>query len=293
MENPTSGVADFFDSDAAEYLEHKYVRRADSFMALRRIKADSLLETHVTVPSGSRFQLLDCGCGPGILVELAARHHFSYWGIDISSAMLALARRQPHNGDATAIRVVRGSVEYLPFRSESFDAAASLGVIEYVPDDNRLVAEMVRVVKPGGYVLIAITNKRSYNLLFEGPLNVLRRSRVAVPVLSALKSAIGLGQFRRAEFEKRRHVPHRFEERLRSHGLTIVETSSWGFNLLPHPFHHLCGGRLNAWANRQFDRSRSAALRRLGEGYLVLCRRPFAGPNDSSALSANDRGVGR
>jgi hypothetical protein len=53
----------------------------------------------------------------------------------------------------------------------------------------------------------------------------------------------------------------------------VIDTVSWGFNVLPHPLHHMCGSRLNKWANGVYDRSRSRRIKLLGEGYIVLCQR--------------------
>ena len=247
MDTLKNRIRRFFDTDSSEYLEHKYAKNGNSFMALRRERASELLSTHVAPSFNESFRFLDCGCGPGILVDVLAGHKIDYWGIDISEEMLKLAKRQPGNGPAISGQkhLTRGDVESLPFRSGSFDAAASLGVIEYLEADDRLLAEMARIVKPEGYLLIAVTSRSSYNLLFERPLNVLRKNRLAVRVLNCVKVALKLGQFRQAEFEKRRHAPQEFAKRLGSHGLRVIETVFWGFNVLPHPLHHICGSWLN------------------------------------------------
>jgi ubiquinone/menaquinone biosynthesis C-methylase UbiE len=275
MDKLKNRIARFFDIDSSEYLEHKYAKSGDSFMALRKKRANEVLLRHLAPSFHESFRFLDCGCGPGILIDVLASHKINYWGIDISEEMLKLAKRQPDDRPSLLGQkhLIRGDVEHLPFRSESFDAAASLGVIEYLEADDRLLAEMARIVKPGGYLLIAITNKYSYNLLLERPLNFLRKNRVAVRFLNFVKVGIKLGQFRQMEFEKRRHAPQEFAERLRRHDLRVIDTVSWGFNFLPHPLHHICGRRLNKRANVVYDKSNSRRIKLLGEGYMVLCQR--------------------
>jgi len=275
MDEVKNRIAHFFDVDSSEYFAHKYVKGGDSFMALRKERAHDVLSTHVAPSFHDGFRFLDCGCGPGILLDVLGRHNIRYWGIDISEEMLKLANGQRADKSVVAgqQQLIRGDVESLPFQSESFDAAASLGVIEYLEADDRLVAEMTRIVKPDGYLLIAVTNRHSYNLLLEGPLNFLRKNWLAARFLNSVKVGLKLGQFRQMEFEKRRHAPEEFIERLGRHNLRVIDTVSWGFNVLPHPLHHVCGSRLNRYANAVYDKSKRSRIKLLGEGYMVLCQR--------------------
>jgi SAM-dependent methyltransferase len=94
---------------------------------------------------------IDIGCGNGAFTELLVQRcaPAEVQGIDPSEAQLAFARTRPaahgaafHQGDAMA----------LPFPQDRFDAAVMALVIFFVPDPARGVAEMVRVVCPGGTV---------------------------------------------------------------------------------------------------------------------------------------------
>ena len=94
---------------------------------------------------------LDVGCGSGAFTELllrragAAEAH----GIDPAPAQLAFARERP--GAAGAV-FHQGEAGALPFPADRFDAAAMALVIFFLPDPARGVAEMARVVRPGGLV---------------------------------------------------------------------------------------------------------------------------------------------
>ena len=94
---------------------------------------------------------LDVGCGSGAFTELllrragAAEAH----GIDPAPAQLAFARDRP--GAAGAV-FHQGEAGALPFPADRFDAAAMALVIFFLPDPARGVAEMARVVRPGGLV---------------------------------------------------------------------------------------------------------------------------------------------
>ena len=101
--------------------------------------------------------VLEVGCGSGVLDRWLARrtagaHRIT--GIDINPYLLreagALARQEGLKG---AIEFREGNAESLPFAEQSFDVAMSVTVIEEV-DADRMLAEMVRVTKPGGRVAV-------------------------------------------------------------------------------------------------------------------------------------------
>jgi len=100
-------------------------------------------------PPGLRW--VDVGCGNGAFTELLVDRcaPTQVQGVDPSEAQLAFARARP------AARVARfqvGDAMALPFADDSFDAAAMALVIFFVPDPGKGVAEMARVVRPGGIV---------------------------------------------------------------------------------------------------------------------------------------------
>jgi ubiquinone/menaquinone biosynthesis C-methylase UbiE len=100
-------------------------------------------------PSGLRW--IDVGCGNGaftqLLVERCAPAEVQ--GIDPSEGQLAFARSRS-TSRVTEFRL--GDALALPFPADRFDAAATALVIIFVPDPAKGIAEMVRVVRPGGMV---------------------------------------------------------------------------------------------------------------------------------------------
>jgi ubiquinone/menaquinone biosynthesis C-methylase UbiE len=93
----------------------------------------------------------DVGCGNGAFTELLMRRHApaEVQGVDPSGPQLAFARTRP--GAAGAV-FQEGDAMALPFDADRFDAAVMALVIFFVPEPARGVAEMVRVVRPGGVV---------------------------------------------------------------------------------------------------------------------------------------------
>ena len=100
-------------------------------------------------PSGLRW--IDVGCGNGAFTELLAERcaPAEIQGIDPSEPQLAFARSR-HSADIAQFR--QGDAMALPFADNSFDAAVMALVIFFVSDPAAGVAEMARVVRPGGSV---------------------------------------------------------------------------------------------------------------------------------------------
>lgn len=100
-------------------------------------------------PQGRRW--LDVGCGNGAFCELlqARCPPAELYGIDPSDAQLAYARKRVA---AKSAHFQTGDAQALPFDDASFDVATMALVISFIPDPGKAVAEMARVVRPGGRV---------------------------------------------------------------------------------------------------------------------------------------------
>src|SRR5882757_6517694 len=99
----------------------------------------------------SGLHWIDVGCGNGAFTELLAERcaPAEIQGVDPSEAQLAFARAR-HSADIAQFR--QGDAMALPFADHSFDAAVMALVIFFVPEPPAGVAEMARVVRPGGLV---------------------------------------------------------------------------------------------------------------------------------------------
>jgi ubiquinone/menaquinone biosynthesis C-methylase UbiE len=137
--------------DPREYYDRFSVsynrRRGRGYHALiDELEADA-------VPGGRR--ILEAGCGTGLVMQrIQSDSSSELYGIDLSAGMLAVAR-------AHGSKVAQASVTALPFSDQGFDVAYSFKVLAHVPDIKKALAEMARVVKPGGTVVVEFYNRRS------------------------------------------------------------------------------------------------------------------------------------
>jgi len=98
--------------------------------------------------------LLEVGCGTGLLLERLCQVAKSARGIDLSPGMLEKAR-------ARGLDVEKGSVLELPYPDASFDVTCSFKVLAHVENIQRALSEMIRVTRPRGVVLAEFYNPLS------------------------------------------------------------------------------------------------------------------------------------
>jgi len=100
----------------------------------------------------STWHVADLGCGTGALVARLAPFVGRVFGVDASAEMLAAARERVTGLDNVELRP--GSLEALPLQSESVDVVTLMLVLHHVPSPADALAEAVRVLKPGGRLLL-------------------------------------------------------------------------------------------------------------------------------------------
>lgn len=221
----------------------------------------------VPLPGGD---LLDVGCGPGMMVReiLDSRPgDFRIIALDRSAVMVeACARRI---ADAADARALVGRIEALPFRDDRFDVVLAMGVLEYV-DANVALAELARVARPGGTVVVTMLNPTSPYRFVEWHVfwHLLR-------VLGAVETVLGVPADRRhrpPEGGLRTYRRRRLHKLLVASGLLPVDTVYFDVTLLVPPLDRLV--RRWTWTRRNPDRTISRGpLGRLGSAYLVASRK--------------------
>jgi len=136
----------------AETLTKSYARWRSSRLGriTNALEHDLLIRLLGAVAGTS---LLDVGCGDGELASQLARRGASVTGLDADPAMIAAAHRRPEFANGR-LRLVEGKAEQLPFDDALFDRVVAVTVLCFIPDAASAVAEMARVLKPGGRLVV-------------------------------------------------------------------------------------------------------------------------------------------
>jgi SAM-dependent methyltransferase len=107
------------------------------------------------LPAAPGQRWLEVACGPGIIARALAPRVGEVVGIDLTPAMIEVARAEAAAAGLGNLRFVEGDATALPFADASFDGAVTRFSLHHMPEAGRCVAEMARVVRPGGWVAVA------------------------------------------------------------------------------------------------------------------------------------------
>lgn len=146
------------DFDGGVYLDH---------VAGRTELRPKEVRTHAEIlarfePLRSTNRLLEVGCGHGFFLDQARRAGWDVQGVDVVPEMVQLARER------FGIDVFEGELPAARFAPASFDAVYLCEVIEHIPDPIELMAEIHRLLRPGGRALLRTGNACSWSARLRG-----------------------------------------------------------------------------------------------------------------------------
>ncbi len=161
-------------------LAHRWWDPESEFRPLHQINPLRLDWIAKQAPLAGR-QVLDVGCGGGILAEAMARQGADVLGIDLASKSLKVAQLHALESGLANVAYREVAVEALAAeRPASFDVVTCMEMLEHVPDPASVVRACAELVKPGGWVFFSTLNRNPKSFLFailgaEYVLNLLPR----------------------------------------------------------------------------------------------------------------------
>jgi ubiquinone/menaquinone biosynthesis C-methylase UbiE len=277
-------VNERFDSHARNWDE--LYEKDDLFSVIIRHRHERALGwiDDLELPAGSR--VLEIGPGAGLMTAALAGRGFRVAGADCAPRMIEIARRRAGQavttqascavqGETTAgAGLMLADAHRLPFAAETFSLVVALGVVPWLNSAQVAADEMARVLRPGGYLLLNASNRRRLSLLLDpwhcpaldrpraGAKRALAAAGIRRPAPRPAITAHRLGEFDQILIRARLQ-PHR------------ACTVGFGpFTLLRFPLlPDRLGVQVNARIQQLTDRG-TPGLRRAGNHYLVLARRP-------------------
>jgi 2-polyprenyl-6-hydroxyphenyl methylase/3-demethylubiquinone-9 3-methyltransferase len=114
----------------------------------------------------SGTNVVDIGCGGGILAESMAAAGATVTGIDMAEGPLAVARLHQHESDAKVEYRQATAEELAAEEAGSFDVVTCLEMLEHVPDPSQVIKSCAELVKPGGHVFFSTINRNPKSFAF-------------------------------------------------------------------------------------------------------------------------------
>ncbi|MBW2280051.1 MAG: methyltransferase domain-containing protein [Deltaproteobacteria bacterium] len=138
-----------------ERVRGEFTRQAEPFARVIGA-ADEILERVAdAVDARAGDQVLDVCCGPGLVAARLARDAGSVVGVDLTPAMLDLARRRVEDAGLSNASFEAARAEALPFDDATFDVVVSRLAIHHLLDPDPALQEMARVLRPGARLVVA------------------------------------------------------------------------------------------------------------------------------------------
>lgn len=174
-------------------------------------------------------QVLDVGCGGGILTETLARAGADAVGIDLSSRPLEIAKLHAKAVDIKIDYRLKSCEEMADTHAGKFDVVCCMEMLEHVPDPASTVKACARLLKPGGYVFFSTINRNLKAFLFA----IVGGEYVLRLLPRGTHSYRGLIK------------PSELHKWSRQNGLVLLDTSSFIYNPLTKNFRLRSGADVN------------------------------------------------
>jgi ubiquinone/menaquinone biosynthesis C-methylase UbiE len=269
-------VDDFFDTHST-YWRDTYEEK-DMFGIIYKRRQATALNYIDGLLLPKTAQVLEVGCGAGFMTEALAKRGFVIEAIDHAQAMVDLTKEHlKQKGVVNRISVCTGDIHDLSYEDQTFDLIIALGVVPWLHDFRKALTEIIRVIKPGGYIVLTMDNAFRATTLLDPktfpPVNwirsLVRRKLERAGLLSSWNPGINDPPYSQ-------HSPREFNRSLSEAGLTILKSGSVGFGPFTFLGHNVFSESLGIKINDRLQRyadNRYPILRSTGSHYIVLAKK--------------------
>ena len=147
-------------------LAHRWWDKDSEFRPLHQINPMRLNWITTQCPLAGK-QVLDVGCGGGILADAMARKSAEVLGIDLATKALRVAQLHAIEAKTPNVTYREISAEALADQQPaSFDVVTCMEMLEHVPHPASIVSACMRLVRPGGWVFFSTLNRNAKSFLF-------------------------------------------------------------------------------------------------------------------------------
>lgn len=165
-------------------------------------------------------QVVDIGCGGGILTEALAQRGALMTGIDMAEQSLKVARLHLHESDLEIDYQLSTAEAFAEHNAARFDVVACLEMLEHVPDPAAIIDAAVRLLKPGGCLILSTLNRNPKSF-----------------ALAILGAEYVLGLIPRGTHQYRRFIkPSEMAAQLRANRMRVLDISGMSYNPLTHNY---------------------------------------------------------
>lgn len=264
-------VESFFDADAPTWRS-LYETGDDVFAAIHQLRHRIALDwvTDLHLPPGSRA--LEVGCGAGLASIEMARSGLRVSAVDATPAMVAMATTTVSRaGMHDRVTVGLADAHALPFPAGEYDLVVALGVLPWLAEPARGLDELLRVLRPGGWLVANVDNPRRLNVLLDP------RYTPAMAWLRAVRRRIRHHTGPDAGVpETVKHTPGQFRRLLRQRGAEIIREQGYGFGPFTFNGHHVLRGHAGVAVHTRLQALADTGIPGLsgtGAQHLILARR--------------------
>lgn len=209
-------------------------------------------------------EVLDVGCGPGVMVDALLERNCEYWGMDVSKEMVRQGREK--FGTNNKVHFSTGTAESLNFPDNTFDAVTCMGVIEFVDNDQLALEEMIRALKTDGTLIVAFNSKYS-------PFRIWR-DFVFYPITTLVRPVYYrfTKRLRKPHIKQRTYTEKSVRNILSRNECAVIDVVYCNFNIFLPPLEHIFP-RLSTVVSRKLEHLCRGKLKWIGSCFIVKAKK--------------------